>query len=44
VSIATQDGSGGWTYNKGYVQVTNVKVSPVGAVNIDSRTVGLCKT
>jgi hypothetical protein len=44
VTIATQNGSGGWSYDKGYVSVTNVKVSPIGAIEIDSRTVGLCKT
>ena len=43
-TIATRTASGGFTYSSDYVSVTNVKVSPIGAVNVDSRTRGLCKT
>ncbi len=42
-TIATQTGSG-YSYSSDWVPVTNVKVSPIGAVQVDSRTSGLCKT
>jgi hypothetical protein len=43
-TVATQNGSGGFSYTSDWVPVTNVKVSPIGAVTVDSRTTGLCKT
>lgn len=43
-TIATSNGSGGFTYSRDYVSVTNVAVSPIGAINVTSRTRGLCQT
>lgn len=43
-TIATANGSGGFTYQSDFVSVTNVNVSPIGAVTVESRTKGLCKT
>lgn len=43
-TIATQT-STGFSYSSGWIPTTNVKVSPIGAVTIDSITTnGLCKT
>jgi type II secretory pathway pseudopilin PulG len=42
-TVATQSGSG-FTYTSDYVPVTNVKVSPIGAITVDSKTLGFCKT
>lgn len=42
-TVATQTASG-FSYVKGYVPVENVKVSPIGAITVDSRTLGYCKT
>jgi hypothetical protein len=42
-TIATQTGSG-FSYTSDWVPVTNVKVSPIGAVQVASRTLGLCQT
>jgi hypothetical protein len=43
VTIATKTDSG-YTYERTWVSVENVSVSPIGAVSITSRTQGLCKT
>jgi hypothetical protein len=42
-TIATRTGSG-FSYQRGYVSVTNVAVSPIGAVTVTSRTAGVCNT
>ena len=44
VTIATANGAGGFTYSSDYVSVTNVKISPIGAVTSTTRTRGLCNT
>ena len=43
-TIATANGNGGFTYEKDWVSVTNVKISPIGAVTQTTRTRGLCST
>jgi hypothetical protein len=43
-TIATANGSGGFTYEKDWVSVTNVKISPIGAVTGSTKTRGLCQT
>jgi hypothetical protein len=42
-TIATSTGSG-FSYSSDYVSVTNVQVSPIGAVTATSRTKGFCQT
>jgi hypothetical protein len=43
--IATANGSGGFTYDSNFVTVTNVTISPIGAISSRStNTRGFCKT
>jgi hypothetical protein len=42
-TIATRTDSG-FSYSSDYVSVTNVKVSPIGAVTVAARTKGFCQT
>jgi len=43
VTIATKNDAG-YTYERMWVPVENVSVSPIGAVTVTSRTQGICKT
>jgi hypothetical protein len=43
-TVATRTASGGFTYARGYVSVTNVGVSPIGAITVISQTNGFCQT
>ena len=43
-TVATKTATG-FTYSRSFVSVTNVKVSPIGAVSVESRTTnGFCQT